>query len=103
MPIAREALDDRAALAEHAYRDGTPPLQAAVKAHMGAIDKLTTIVAQLEDRLDPVRVQNRTGQEDQDTSKPLNASRLVMDLNGCTEGVVRLQRRIDTLLAELEV
>lgn len=83
--------------------DRQPPVQAAAQSCAEALDKLTSTVAQLEDRLDPVR--NRRTKPDPDPGDPpaAKASLVATHLREYTATVNRLGHRLAIVLEELEV
>jgi len=84
--------------------DREPPIQVASRECAEQLDKLTALLAMVEDRLEPIR---RRGPEDPhkgtaDEPRPA-ASRLAMDLQSYTDKIRQLQRRFRVLLEELEL
>jgi hypothetical protein len=82
--------------------DREPPIRSASQECAAALDKLTALIAQLEDRLEPVRFRSPVDTMDEGLPVP-GASPLAMDLRSYRESMQRLQRRIGDLLEELEI
>lgn len=67
------------------------------------LDKLTALVAQVEDRLEPVRLRGPKDHRNE-TAEPIpGGSPLAMDIASYVDSVKRLQGRLAVLLDELEV
>lgn len=90
------------ARAEEELEQRDPVIKRESQACAAAIDKLTALIARLEDRLEPVRFRGPVPEDIDDLPVP-GASQLGMDLRSYRESIQKLQRRIGDLLEELEI
>lgn len=96
---AREVLEDRAL-----QGDREAPIQLASRECAEQLDKLTAMVAMVEDRLQAVRHPDPQDERAEASDEPaLSGSRLAIDLRSYADKVKYLQRRLRVLLEELEL
>lgn len=78
------------------------PLQRAINGHGEQIDKLSELVGLLEHRLDTVR--NSSPQKDEGLpGSVLHGSQMLNQVANQTDSITYLQRRVSSLLEELDV
>jgi hypothetical protein len=100
MMKTRSAMEDQPSIVDREDRE--PRIRAESLGCAAALDKLTALIVQLEDRLEPVRFSGPVRDSEKDLPVP-GASPLAMDLYSYRQSIQALQRRIGDLLEELEV
>ncbi len=98
--IHRDVMENAPPIVDREDRE--PRIKAESLGCAAAIDKLTALIAQLEDRLGPVRFRGPSPDLDEDLPVA-GASPLAMDLCSYRRSIQGLQSRIGDLLEELEI
>jgi hypothetical protein len=83
--------------------DRDPRIKVERHACAVAIDKLTALIAQLEDRLEAVRFRGPGDKREEENGPVAGGSPLAIDLSSYTDSLKNLQRRVGILLEELEI
>jgi hypothetical protein len=97
----RDVMENEPSIVDRSDRD--PRIKVEKHACAVAIDKLTTLIAQLEERLEAVRFRGPRDDREEKNSLVAGGSPLAIDLSSYTDSLKDLQRRVGIILEELEI